>query len=134
MKRIHSLLIAVLLLIAVPLVSGGCKGGPRVDQISKVLNEPNSFIDKDATVAGKVVRVFEPAPGLIRYAMYQVDDGSGKIWVLSRAGAPSRGTEVGLKGRVREDLDLLKAVIPGDLRILGDLIPMFLEEKERRTR
>ena len=31
---------------------------------------------------------------------YEIDDGTGKIWVLTERGTPSKGARVGVKGRV----------------------------------
>ena len=31
---------------------------------------------------------------------YEIDDGTGRIWVITQRGVPSRGARVGVKGRV----------------------------------
>jgi hypothetical protein len=39
--------------------------------------------------------------GFLGRGIYQVDDGTGKLWVLSEThGVPSKGAMVGVKGRV----------------------------------
>jgi hypothetical protein len=35
-----------------------------------------------------------------------VDDGSGKIWVITKTGVPREGTKVGLKGTVSSGVKL----------------------------
>lgn len=114
-------LTALFLLLSGGLV-GGCKG-QRLDKISRVLAVPGDFESRDATIAGRVVRVFDPTQGLLGLAAYQVDDGSGTIWVISRNGTPSVGREVGLKGRVRRDF-----------RLGTELLGAVLNEVERRTK
>jgi hypothetical protein len=104
------------------LVLSGCKG-TKVEQISRILADPTAFSQKDVTVAGRVTRVLDPSAGILNFAAYQVEDRSGKIWVISRSGAPSVGTEVGLKGRIRQDTNLG-----------GELFGAVLNEIERRTR
>jgi hypothetical protein len=122
MKQVFSAASVVAALFVLAGLAGGCKGERR-DPINRILADPASFASKDVTVAGRVVRVIDPTQGLLNYAAYQVDDGSGKIWVISRTGAPSEGQEVGLKGRVRQDF-----------KLGAELLGAVLNEMERRTR
>ncbi len=103
-------------------LSGGCKK-THLDPISRILNDPAAFAARDVTVAGRVTRVFDPSGGLLNLSAYQVEDKSGKIWVLSHAGTPGVGREIGLKGRVRQDF-----------RLGGEFLGAVLNEVERRTR
>ena len=117
---------AVLAFAVLGLVAGnGCKGGSR-DAISRILADPAAFLQRDVTVAGRVTRVLDPTGGLLNLAAYQVDDGSGKIWVVSRRGAPRQGQEVGLKGRIRQDMNL---GVGGEL-----LVGAVVNEIDRRER
>jgi hypothetical protein len=43
---------------------------------------------------------------------YQIDDGTGTVWVVTRRGAPRLGARVAVKGRVRDVVNL------------GDLVPL----------
>jgi len=114
---------ALALMASAPLLSG-CKG-TKVEQISRVLADPTSFNDRDVVVAGRVVRTFDPTSGLLGLSAYQVEDKTGRIWIVSRNGAPSVGTEVGLKGRINRDLNLGS---------LGPITGAVLNEIERKTR
>lgn len=122
MRTVLAALLCLLTLGAGALVTTGCKN-KKLDQISRILADPSSFAEKDVTVAGRVTQVLDPTQGLLNLAAYQVDDGSGKIWVISRSGAPSKNQEVGLKGRVRRDFQLG-----------SELLGAVLNEVERRTR
>jgi hypothetical protein len=122
MKRITSLFVALFALVALCGLTG-CKGAPKPQEISRVLADPDAFRDKDVIVAGRVTRVIDPTQGLLALAAYQVEDKTGRIWVVSRTGTPSVGTEVGLKGRIRDDF-----------RIGSELLGTVLNEVERRTR
>ena len=113
---------AALVFAAATLLAGGCKGH-KVEQISRIVADPTAFARKDVTVAGRVTEVFDPTRGLLGISAYRVDDGSGRIWVISRNGTPSKGQEVGLKGRVRTDFQLG-----------SELFGAVLNEVERKTR
>jgi hypothetical protein len=115
-------IIAVLFGLLSLFVLSGCKE-TRVDEISRVLADPSSYSQKDVVVAGRVTRVLDPSSGLLNLAAYQVEDKSGKIWVVSHSGAPSVGSEVGVKARIRQDFNLG-----------GELLGAVLNEVERRTR
>lgn len=104
------------------LILSGCKD-TKVEQISRILADPASYSQKDILVAGRVTRVLDPSAGILNLAAYQVEDKSGKIWVVSHSGAPSVGSEVGLKARIRQDTTLG-----------GELLGSVLNEVERRTR
>ena len=103
-RNLGTCLILLSAMLVGPL-AGGC-GGRSFDEISRILADPLSFESKDVNVKGRVTNVFDPTSGLLGLSAYQVDDGTGKIWIISRTGAPSRGQEVGLKARVRRDFKL----------------------------
>lgn len=122
MVRIYRARIAAICLTVLALLSGGC-GGASFEQISRILADPSSFSARDVSVKGRVTRVIDPTAGLLNIAAYQVDDGSGRIWVISRSGVPSEGQEVGLKARVRRDF-----------RLGNELFGAVLNEVERNRR
>ena len=110
----------------VVLTSTGCKD-KHADSISRVLNRPDDFYDRDLIITGKVTNRLDPTAGLLGFAAYQVDDGTGRIWVITHAGAPAEGKEIGLKARLRRER------LPGQLS-LPDANIVLLDEIERRTR
>jgi hypothetical protein len=122
--RIAAAFVALGVGAPVLLSASGCD--KKRDQISRLIAEPNNFRDKDVQVAGRVTQVIDPSKGILTFALYQVDDGTGKAWVLSKRGAPGVGQEVGLKGRLRSDLTSL----PINLNLTG----ILLDEVDRRTR
>ncbi len=122
MKSARAVLAALLLCTVVGGLGVGCKG-TKTDRISRLLADPVAFASKDVTVAGRVTKVWDPSLGFLNIAAYQVDDGSGRIWVLSRNGAPSEGREVGLKARVRRDF-----------KLGNEVLGAVLNEVERRER
>jgi hypothetical protein len=91
MKSKACALSVVLLCIA---ISTAC---PQHTTIAKINNDPGVFQNKEVTVAGQVAQSF----GALGNGMYQVDDGTGKIWVLSEGfGVPAKGAKVSVTGNI----------------------------------
>jgi hypothetical protein len=69
--------------------------------ISRLTNDPARYADKEIGIIGTVKKVygvnipFTP----VRGGVYEVDDGTGSIWVATQRGVPSQGARVGVKGR-----------------------------------
>lgn len=85
----------VCLLAAAILVLAAC---PQQRNIADIINDPGRYADKDVGVRGTVTQSF----GAIGTGMYQVDDGTGRIWVYSENRAvPGKGTRVGVSGKVQ---------------------------------
>jgi len=102
------------------LMIAGCDS--HTDKLKDIADNPTNFANKDVTVAGEVTKVYELPLGLTNLAAYRITDGTGQIWVLSRAGAPREGDKIGLKGTVRPEGKF------GN-EILGNII----EEKGRKV-
>ena len=72
----------------------GCPQGTTVRDIQ---NDPGRFRDREVTITGRAVTAF----GAAGEGAYELDDGTGRIWVLaSRGGVPSEGARVRVTGRV----------------------------------
>lgn len=90
----HRCAAAAALLVAA--LAAGCKGG--VTPIEQLLDDPSRYDGKTVRIAGNV----ESAVGVLGYGTYQVDDGTGKLSVLTReGGAPREGARVGVEGEFR---------------------------------
>lgn len=76
--------------------------------INQLLAEPGRYADREVTVGGDVVR----SVSVLGRGAYQIDDGTGTVWVVTRRGAPRQGARVAVKGRVRDVVNL------------GELIPL----------
>ena len=114
MKRL--LPVAVL---AAFLITGCAARGVRVAELK---DQPTKYADKTVSVTGIVTSSW--GIPLLPFQLYNVDDGSGEITVLSRNGrTPARGTRVEVKGEIRE-----VAVFGG--RSLG----LHLQEEDRKIK
>ena len=85
---------AVVALCALGLLLTACD---RI-KIGDINADPGRFQNKEVSVAGKVSGL---SIGALNTGLYELDDGTGKIYVLSSSrGAPSKDAYVGVKGTV----------------------------------
>ena len=94
MKKIFAVSLVSVLLLA------GCAA--RGVKVAELKEEPGRYATKSVSVNGVVTSSW--GIPLVPFQLYNVDDGSGEITVLSRSGrgAPARGTKVQVKGRITE--------------------------------
>ncbi len=85
-----------LMLMAVLLLSFGVTACPKQTTIAQINQDPAEFRDREVALRGEVVNSF----GALGPGAYEVDDGTGRIWVITDRGVPSRGAQVRLVGRV----------------------------------
>ncbi len=69
---------------------------PSTTTISQINADPGRFRNKEVAIAGRVTDSY----GVLGNGAYEIDDGTGRLWVVTRRGVPSRGSQVGSKGRV----------------------------------
>jgi hypothetical protein len=69
---------------------------PSQTTISKINADPGRYRNKEVGVAGRVTDSY----GVLNQGAYEIDDGTGRLWVVTRRGVPSRGSHVGAKGRI----------------------------------
>jgi hypothetical protein len=70
--------------------------------INQLLAEPGKYANQEVTVGGQVVK----SVSLLGRGAYQIDDGTGTLWVVTKSGAPRQGARVAVKGRVRDVVNL----------------------------
>jgi hypothetical protein len=79
-------------------IVAGCASGASVAQVK---TNPGRYVDKNVTVRGTVTSSW--GIPLVPFKMYQVDDGTGEILVLSQSErVPSKGARVKVTGKVGE--------------------------------
>jgi hypothetical protein len=87
---------AVVLALASVLVLAfaGCT---TATSIRKIQNDPGKFYGKQVGIKGRVTSSY----GALGQGVYQVDDGTGKMWVLSEGyGVPGKDADVKVVGRL----------------------------------
>ena len=70
--------------------------------INQVLADPSRYSNKQVTVSGSVVDSYS----VIGRGAYQLEDKTGRLWVVSDKGVPRKGARVSVKGTVREGFSL----------------------------
>jgi hypothetical protein len=88
-KRLGS----ISLIIAAVLLLTAC---PSQTTISKINADPARYRNKEVTIVGTV----RDSYGALGQGAYEIDDGTGRLWVVTRRGVPSRGARVGATGHV----------------------------------
>ena len=69
---------------------------PSQTTISKINADPARYRNKEVGIAGTVGDSY----GALGQGAYEIDDGTGRLWVVTRRGVPSRGSRIGVKGHV----------------------------------
>jgi hypothetical protein len=120
MKRTHLVILAVVLIVTVVALSGCGQGRTR---ISDILNNPNKYMGREVLVGGTVTKTYEVSVVIAELGAYQIDDGTGKIWVTTQTGVPQEGRTVGVK-----------ATVSSGFRLAGETVGVVLREIERQTK
>ncbi len=74
--------------------------GPK--SINHVLADPSRYASQDVRLQGRVTESYSVAGR----GAYQLDDGTGVLWIVSERGVPRRGARVEVKGRIKEGFNL----------------------------
>jgi hypothetical protein len=70
--------------------------------INHVLADPGRYRNKTVKLQGSVTDSYS----LLNQGAYQIDDTTGRLWIVSQVGVPRRGARVTVKGRVQEGFNL----------------------------
>lgn len=86
--------------------------------IAELQRDPGRYDNKEVSISGTVVDSY----GVMGQGAYQVDDGTGRMWVItSGRGVPSRDAQVEVTGRLHDTAT-----------IRGKAVGTVLHEKRRR--
>ena len=70
--------------------------------INQIMADPHRYANREVGIVGHVVQSYS----VVGKGVYQVDDGTGKLWVVSDKGVPRKGARVAVKGTIRDGFDL----------------------------
>jgi hypothetical protein len=85
--------------------------------IGRITQDPSRFRNQKVRVSGRVTN----SVGLLGKGGYQIEDRTGRIYVISGSGVPSRGSHVTVTGRV----------VPG-AEILGNPVGVTIREESHK--
>ena len=89
---------ALLCLVIGSISTAGC----AARSINQVLADPDHYRNREVKLSGSVVDSY----ALVGNGAYQIEDKTGKLWVVSNKGVPRKGAHVSVKGTVREGFSL----------------------------
>jgi hypothetical protein len=69
---------------------------PQQTSVSRINADPARYRNKEVGIVGRVTDSY----GVLGNGAYEIDDGTGRLWVVTTRGVPSRGSRVGAKGKV----------------------------------
>ena len=90
--------VVALVLLAMSFVMVACEE----KTINQVLADPTRYANREVGLKGNVVQSYS----ILGRGAYQIDDGTGKLWIVSTRGVPRKGARVGVKGKIRDGFDL----------------------------
>ncbi len=106
-------------LLPLTLLAGLVLAGCGSTKISRINADPTRYQNKSVRVTGTVVNSF----GVLGKGGYQIEDDTGRIYVVSATGVPSKGARVTVHGRV----------MPG-ATILGKPLGTAIREQSHKLR
>jgi hypothetical protein len=93
------------LVLIIGLLAAAC---PKRTSIADIENNPSKYFEKEVAVAGTVKDGYGISIPLIRNGeggIYKIDDGSGSIWVITQKSVPTKGAQLGVKGKVQNGVN-----------------------------
>jgi hypothetical protein len=70
--------------------------------INEIRADPSRYANKEVSVVGTVTRSYS----VLGKGVYEIDDGTGKLWIASEKGVPREGAKVVVKGTIRDGYNL----------------------------
>jgi len=90
----------IAVIIMMTLLLTACPQGRTIELIQR---DPARYQNKEVAIRGTVVSSW----GALGTGMYQIDDSTGRIWVMSdKFGVPGKGTRVGVAGTIIPTVNL----------------------------
>jgi hypothetical protein len=91
----------------------GCAS--RTVHIKDLVSEPGDYDGHKVRVAGEVTE----EKNVLSFGAYEIDDGTGQIWILTDRGTPDEGSRVDVEGEFQAE------------SLIGSDKVMAIEEEER---
>jgi len=97
-RTVPSRVPAAIVAVSLGLALAGC----ATKSINHIMAEPSRYANREVTVRGTVTR----SASVLGRGTYQIDDGTGTLWVVSKKGVPRKGARVKVTGKIRDVVDL----------------------------
>lgn len=87
------------MIVAIGVIAMSMVGCPTRTSVADINKDPGRYAGKEVTIAGLV----SSSIGAIGNGMFQIDDGSGHMWVYCQGfGVPGDGSKVAVTGRIAQ--------------------------------
>lgn len=92
------------LVLTVGLLTAAC---PERTSIAAIEANPSKYLNKEIAVAGTVKNSYGVNVPFtqIRGGAYEIDDGTGTMWIVTDNAVPNKGTQIGVKGRIQNGIN-----------------------------
>ena len=72
--------------------------GCAVRSINQIMADPQRYANKEVGIKGEVTESYS----VVGHGAYRVDDGTGRLWVVSQKGVPRKGAKIKAKGTIKD--------------------------------
>lgn len=82
---------------------------PERTSIGDIEANPGRFNDKEVAIAGTVRDAYGVSIPVIKNGSggaYKINDGTGSIWVITQKGIPTKGAQLGVKGKIQNGVNI----------------------------
>jgi hypothetical protein len=93
-------------LLSVIVFSALIMTGCEQKTINEIKADPARYANREVTIVGNVTQ----SVSVMGKGAYEIDDGTGKLWIISDTGVPRKGARVGVKGKIRDAYNLSAVV------------------------
>lgn len=92
------------LILTVGFLAAAC---PQRTTIADIEANPSKYTNKQVAIAGTVKNSYGVSVPFtpIRGGAYEIDDGTGSMWVLTDKSVPTKGTQIGVRGRIESGIN-----------------------------
>jgi hypothetical protein len=72
--------------------------GCAVRTINQIMADPQRYANKEVGIKGEVTESYS----VVGHGAYRVDDGTGRLWVVSEKGVPRKGAKIVARGTIKD--------------------------------
>ena len=90
--------VVLIILVIFVLLTLGCS----TKTINHIMADPSRYADKQVKIEGTVTESYS----VLGRGAYQLDDGTGRLWIVSTKGVPRKGARVSTKGKVKDGFNI----------------------------
>jgi hypothetical protein len=88
----------LVVLILWALAMSGCEQR----SINEIKADPSRYANREVSIAGTVVR----SVSVLGRGAYEIEDGTGKLWIVSERGVPREGAKIVVRGTIVDGFNL----------------------------